>query len=148
MKMKSFIISFFICLSLPIYANDSILSIVNDMQERVLVVQDSSITRLMLDRQNGIERQQVEVQGYRVQVFSSNNQQTGKTEAFRVQKLIEDSELEVDVYVLYNPPFWKVRLGNFRTLEQAQKFKEEVVRRLPELQGDTYTVRDNIIVIE
>lgn len=146
MRRITFAILFIIGLSC--FANDSIPRIISQMQPNVIVVQDEAITRLMLDKQNGIERHQTEVQGYRVQVFSSNNQQTAKTEAFAIQKLIEDSQLETDIYVQYNPPFWKVRLGNFRTIQQAQQFKDEVVRVLPELQGDTYTVRDNIIIME
>ena len=130
------------------FSNDSIPRIIRHMQDNVTIVQDSAITQLMVDKQNGVERKEVEIQGYRVQVFSSNNQRTAKSEAFRIQKMVEDSHLEAEIYVQYNPPFWKVRLGNFRTQEEAQLFKEEVVRTLPELQGDTYPVRDKITVIE
>ena len=130
------------------FSNDSIPRIIQHMQDNVTVVQDSAITRLMLDKQNGVERKQVEIQGYRVQVFSSNHQRTAKSEAFRIQKLVENSDLETEIYVQYNPPFWKVRLGNFRTQEEALLFKDEVIKALPELQGDTYPVRDKITVIE
>ncbi len=136
------------CIVFGVFAEDSIPRIIRHMQDNVTVVQDSAITKLMLDKQSGKERKQVEVQGYRVQVFSSNHQQTAKTEAFRIQKLIDDSGLETEIYVQYNPPFWKVRLGNFRTLEEAQLFKEEVIGKLPELQGNTYPVRDKITVME
>lgn len=129
-------------------ANDSLPRIMLNMQERVQIVQDSAITQLMIDKQNGVERKQVEIQGYRVQVFSSNDQQSAKPDAFRIQKMVDESGLETEIYVQYNPPFWKVRLGNFRTLDEAQLFKDEVVRTLPELQGDTYTVRDKIMVME
>lgn len=145
-RLLSILIAFHI--STLCFADENTPRIMSHMHQRVTIVEDSAITRLMLDKQNGIERKQVEMQGYRVQVFSSNNQQTAKTEAFRIQKLVEESQLNVDVYVQYNTPFWKVRLGNFRTIEEAKLFKEEVTRLLPELQGDTYTVRDNIVVIE
>ncbi len=147
--MRNILITISLCLvTATTLANDSIPRIIQHMQDRVTILQDSAITRLMLDKQNGVERKQVEVQGYRVQVFSGNNQKTAKTEAFRIQKLIENSRLETEIYVQYNPPFWKVRLGNFRTLEEAQLFKDEVVRTIPELQGDTYPVRDKITVME
>ena len=87
-------------------------------------------------------------QGYRVQVYSGNRQQTAKAEAFRIEKLIQESGLGVETYVLYNPPFWKVRLGNFRTQAEAQQLRDEVVRLLPSLQGDTYVVRDQIQLIQ
>lgn len=122
--------------------------IVEDMSQNVRFLGDASVERLLLDREDGIVRQEVQIQGYRVQVFSSNRQQTAKTEAFRIQKLIDKSSLETETYVLYNPPFWKVRLGNFRTHEEALLMKNEVVRLLPELQGDTYVVRDLITVLQ
>lgn len=122
--------------------------IIESMNENVQVYSDTLIDRLLLDKINGTTREQVQIQGYRVQVFSSNQQQTAKTEAFRVEKLITESTIESPTYVLYNPPFWKVRVGNFRTQEEAQLMKEEIVRILPELQGETYVVRDQIQVIQ
>ena len=105
-------------------------------------------TRLLNDKIEGIEREAVQQQGYRVQVYSGNRQQTAKAEAFRIEKLIQESGLGVETYVLYNPPFWKVRLGNFRTQAEAQQLRDEVVRLLPSLQGDTYVVRDQIQIIQ
>lgn len=118
------------------------------MADNVVVIQDSAITRLLNDKIEGIERETVQLQGYRVQVYSGNRQQTAKAEAFRIEKLIQESGLGVETYVLYNPPFWKVRLGNFRTQAEAQQLRDEVVRLLPSLQGDTYVVRDQVQIIQ
>ncbi|MCM1034184.1 MAG: SPOR domain-containing protein [Paludibacter sp.] len=144
-----------VCSAVFVQANDSIpveqnrqLRIVDAMSRNVQVHSAPLVDRLLLDKINGINREQVQVQGYRVQVFSGNQQQTAKTEAFRVEKLISESTIESPTYVLYNPPFWKVRVGNFRTQEEAQLMKEEIIRILPELQGETYVVRDQIQVIQ
>ena len=115
---------------------------------RVIVHQDSTITRLINDKIEGRERQAVEIQGYRVQIFSSNRQQTAKAEAFALEKRLQEMNLSENIYVLYNPPFWKVRIGDFRTQEDAQLLKEDLITRLPDLQGDTYVVRDKITVME
>lgn len=80
--------------------------------------------------------------GYRVQVFSSNVQRTGKAEAFRIEKEIRDLYPDYPVYVNYTSPFWKVRVGNFGTYSQAQSFREELVRAFPHLKSETYTVKD------
>lgn len=122
--------------------------IMEDMQENVQFFGDETVYRLLKDKEEGVVREEVQIQGYRVQVFSSNKQQTAKTEAFRIQKIVEKSSLETEVYVLYNPPFWKVRLGNFRTQAEALLLKEEVIKALPELQGNTYVVRDQITVLQ
>jgi len=80
--------------------------------------------------------------GYRVQVFSSNTQQTAKNEAFKIEKEIRDFFPECPVYVNYFSPFWKVRVGNFGSYSQAQAFKEELIKTFPHLKSETYTVRD------
>ena len=121
--------------------------ILRDMP-RVIVHQDSTITRLINDKIEGRERQAVEIQGYRVQIFSSNRQQTAKAEAFALEKRLQEMNLSENIYVLYNPPFWKVRIGDFRTQEDAQLLKEDLITSLPDLQGDTYVVRDKITVME
>lgn len=137
----------FCSLALSSWAQTS-LTIADDMQSNVTMHQDSAITRLMEAKISGAERETVQVQGYRVQIYSSNRQQTAKTEAFELEKRILEANLAVPVYVQYNPPFWKVRLGDFRTQEEAKLMKEEIIRRLPELQGDTYVVRDQITVVK
>lgn len=123
-------------------------SIFADMEEDVVVISNPSIDRVLLDKINNIHREQVTIQGYRVQVFSSNRQKTAKAEAYKMEKLVKESQIETPVYVLYNPPFFKVRLGDFRTMEEAQAMLEEVVRVLPQLQAETYIVRDQIQVIQ
>lgn len=117
-----------------------------DMQDNVTLNQDASITSLLQDKIDGTEGTMVEITGYRVQIYSSNSQQTAKAEALKLEKKVLDENLEVEVHVLYTPPFWKVRLGDFRTKEEAEILKEEIIRRMPELQGDTYVVRDQITV--
>lgn len=139
---KTFIITL-LCVSSLMMAQD----ILRDMP-RVIVHQDSTITRLINNKIEGRERQAVEIQGYRVQIFSSNRQQTAKAEAFALEKRLQEMNLSENIYVLYNPPFWKVRIGDFRTQEDAQLLKEDLITRLPDLQGDTYVVRDKITVME
>lgn len=117
------------------------------MAERVNLYQDSAITRLIDDKVQGIEGGMQEISGFRVQIYSSNSQQTAKVEAMNLEKkILDEQDLDVKVHVIYTPPFWKVRLGDFRTREEANLLKEEIVRRFPELQGDTYIVRDQVTV--
>lgn len=131
-------------------ADDTIstLPIADAMKNNVLILQDSNITRLMLDKIQGIEREQIQVQGFRVQLFSSSAPQTAKVEAFKVEKRVIELDLDIPTYVLYNPPFWKVRVGDFKTQDEALSLKEELVRLLPDLQGDIYVVRDQIEVLK
>lgn len=124
------------------------ITILDEMSERVTVYAEDGVNRLLQDKIDGTQREQVQVQGYRVQVFSSNQQQTAKNEAFGVEKAITESGFEAPIYVLYNPPFWKVRIGDFRTQAQAQEMKEEIIRLFPQYKGETYVVKDQIQIIQ
>lgn len=110
------------------------------------LVQDSAVAVLLEEAENG-KRELVEIDGYRVQIYSSNQQQTAKGEALELEEKVKES-LTQSVYVQYLPPFWKVRLGDFRTYEEAREYKKIIVAQYPELMGDTYIVRDKIQVLQ
>lgn len=119
--------------------------LLTDAMPNVTVHQDSLVRQLLYDKVSGHEKEEVETDGYRVQIYSSNNQQMAKLEAIRLEKDMRD-KLDVPIYVTYTPPFWKVRVGNFATYEDALDFKNGFVREFPELIGDTYVVRDLVIL--
>ena len=52
------------------------------------------------------------------------------------------------IYVQYLPPFWKVRIGDFRTVEEAKEYKKLFVQQFPDMIGETYVVRDKIKVLQ
>ena len=114
----------------------------------VMVTQDESITRLMQSKEAGITLDEdVEIAGYRVQIFSDNTQGSAKAEAMRIEERFKDL-LEVGVYVLSVPPFIKVRLGDFRTQAEALAFKNHFVATYPDMQSQTYVVRDEHIKVK
>ncbi len=61
----------------------------------------------------------LQMTGYRIQVFSSNNQKTAKTEAFRRETAVKQVMPELSSYVMYQAPFWRVRVGDYQTYEDA-----------------------------
>ena len=112
----------------------------------VQLIQDSTVAVLLDEAVNG-KHELVEIDGYRVQIYSSNQQQTAKSEALDLeQKLLK--AINQTIYVQYLPPFWKVRIGDFRTYEEAKEYKKEFVTQFPALMGDTYIVRDKIQVMQ
>ena len=126
-------------------ANDLRPNIMDSLQG-VEIIQDSSIYLLLRTAIYG-EQQLVEIDGYRVQIYSSNQQQTAKSEALGLETKLKD-KVSQTLYVQYIPPFWKVRLGDFRTYEDAKEYKYLFVQQYPEMQGDTYIVRDKIQVMQ
>ena len=112
----------------------------------VQIIQDSTMTVLLDEAVNG-KREMVEIDGFRVQVYSSNQQQTAKGEALDLETRLKD-KISQTLYVQYLPPFWKVRIGDFRTYEEAKEYKKLFVQQYPDLMGDTYIVRDKIQVMQ
>ena len=123
-----------------------ILLSVLDVFPGVQVVQDSAMTVLLDEAING-KHEMVEIDGFRVQIYSSNRQQTAKGEALDLEEKLKNA-INQPVYVQYLPPFWKVRLGDFRTYEEAREYKQQFVQAYPDLMGDTYIVRDKILVLQ
>ena len=112
----------------------------------VQVIQDSTMAALLDEATNG-KRELVEMDGYRVQVYSSNQQQTAKTEALDLESRLKE-KVNQTIYVQYIPPFWKVRLGDFKTYDEAREYKKLFVQLFPSMMGDTYIVRDKIQVVQ
>ena len=123
-----------------------ILLTVFDSLPGVQLIQDSTVAVLLDEAVNG-KRELVEMDGYRVQVYSSNQQQTAKAEALELETKLKE-KVNQTVYVQYLPPFWKVRLGDFRSYDEAREYKSLFIQQYPELMGDTYIVRDKIQVLQ
>ena len=110
------------------------------------LIQDSTVAVLLEEAVNG-KRELVEIEGYRVQSYSSNQQQTAKAEALELEARLKD-KVNQTIYVQYLPPFWKVRLGDFRSYDDAREYKKIFVEQYPAMMGDTYIVRDKIQVLQ
>ena len=155
MKGKIFSMLFVLIAAMPVMADDTIEVVstvvaprVNLLEQMpsVEVIQDSAVATLLDGAINGT-REWVEIEGYRVQIYSSNQQQTAKGEALDLEEKLQ-SQVNQPIYVQYIPPFWKVRLGDFRTYEEAKEYKKLFVQQFPDLTGDTYIVRDKIKVLQ
>ena len=117
----------------------------NDSNSRgsVKVYQDPRIEPLIIEHKSATEtKSTITGNGYRVQVFSSNAQRTAKAEAFKIEKVLREEFPDYEVYVNYTSPFWKVRVGDFRTFDDAQAVRRELIAAFPNLRSETYTVKD------
>ena len=68
----------------------------------VELVQDSAVAVLLDQAMHG-ERELVEIDGFRVQIYSSNQQQSAKGEALELEARIKE-KVDQTVYVQYLPP--------------------------------------------
>ena len=125
--------------------SDTLHTFILDAMPNVLVHQDSAITLLLEDKSYNRQRGQRQVSGFRVQVYASNTPQVAKNEALDLHETLS-SQVSMAVYVISEPPFWKVRLGDFLTREEAIEYKNQLNVLFPHLQGSTYVVPDQVTV--
>lgn len=82
-----------------------------------------------------------EIDGWRVQIYFSS----ARDAMTKANKMKEEFELDypnVGIYIIYQAPFFKVRVGDFRINQRtkALKFKKEISARYP----TTWLVEDKI----
>lgn len=113
-------------------------------QANVVVHQDS-IMRAALEAQQ-VRGNETTMRGFRVQLFSSNNARTAREAAFKVEKTIREKLPHMAVYVTYTSPFWRVRVGNCPTHDDAHRLRQYLIEQLPQLSTETYIVPDQILL--
>jgi hypothetical protein len=123
----------------------------SDLSKGVVTLhQDEKIKELVYrKKENDIKNKTfATAPGFRVQVFSSNEARTGKANAYRTEEKIKERFPDMTVYVSYLSPFWKVRVGDCLSNAEAQGLRDQVKKEFPELQQETYIVKDQILVPE
>ncbi len=150
MRMKKMILfAVLLCSSSLFATNDTTLfdalSAPDSLTEATVIVHLDSAMQASLEAQQkrGMEKM---ARGFRVQLFSSNNVRTARDGAFRVEKTIREKLPHLAVYVTYTSPFWKVRVGNCPTNEEAQRLRQYIIEQLPQFSAETYIVPDQILL--
>ena len=74
--------------------------------------------------------------GYRIQIFSDNKKQPARDEKARFLSSFN----HVKAHEVYQQPFFKIRVGDFRTKLEAYKFQKEIMAQFP----NSFIVKDEI----
>lgn len=97
--------------------------------KRNQIIQDSRIDVLlqhhivMNKRRNGME-------GYRLEIFF-NSDYNAKEKALEVKTEFLKKYPDLNAYIQFQAPNFRVRIGNFRTKSDASKVKEQIKRDYP-----------------
>jgi hypothetical protein len=78
-------------------------------------------------------------QGYRIQVISTNN----RTKAMEAKTKIYQRFPELKTYLMYQSPFFKLKVGNFLDREDAESYLQDIMEIFP---TGVYVVRDVVEV--
>ena len=144
--MRYFLLLIGLCFGISASAQ---VSIVEELQkERVgqgkgTVHQDAAISALLgsvyVKDENETEPKVLKSRGYRVQVYAGNNSRVARQEANDMAELIKTEFPELPVYAFFQPPRWLCRVGDYRSIEEADasmrrlratgKFKEVSIVR-------------------
>lgn len=124
-------------------------SIVDELQKErvgqgtVTIHQDAGISALLgsvyVKSEDETEPKVLKARGYRVQVYAGNNSRVARQEANEMAELIKVEFPELPVYAFFQPPRWLCRVGDYRSIEEADasmrrlratgKFKEVSIVR-------------------
>ena len=88
--------------------------------------------------------QYVKMRGFKIQVFSGNNQRKSKDEAYSKQRLINDRFEDIETVVYFKSPRWILRACNFRTREEADVMLKEIAKQFPSFGKEMYIVSDTV----
>lgn len=91
--------------------------------------------------------QYYKMRGFKIQVFSGNNQRSSRDEANSKQRMINNAFPELETVVLFESPFWRLRVGNFETRGEAKVVMEELKKHFPSFGREMYVVVDEIKVL-
>jgi hypothetical protein len=79
------------------------------------------------------------IPGYRIQVANSND----RNQVFAIKTKIYQVYPELKPYLIYQPPNYKLKVGNFRTAEEAEPYLQKLTRDFP---SGVYLIHDIIEV--
>ncbi|HNW89770.1 MAG TPA: SPOR domain-containing protein [Bacteroidales bacterium] len=109
----------------------------NGNQQKVTIIEDPKIISLVEKHIYLNEKQKIT--GWRVQIFfeSGNN---SKSRAHAKKGLFMTLFPNTGVYLMFQSPYYKVRVGDFRSRMDAEGFKQKLIRDFP----DAFVVKDEI----
>lgn len=116
-------------------------NIIRSLKERVsgqgvvTIVQDPAISALIEsevpvnefgERIESGDRKVIQATGYRVQVYAGSNSRASRSEAEQMSHRVKEYFPELPVYTSFASPRWLSRVGDFRSIEEA----DAVMRKL------------------
>jgi len=119
---------------------------------RVTVFEDENITHVLgrpvpPARQVSIAPDGTEyfaMRGYRIQAYVGNNQQASMNQANARKAVIENAFPQHESEVIFTTPWWRLRVGNFETRDEAEEVMREMRGRFPAFGREMSVIQDNV----
>ena len=107
----------------------------NQTDSLTTVVKDSRINKL-----NKTYKDSYKLKGFRIQIYSGNKKQPANQARSTFSKVYRKKK----AHMKYEQPYYKVRVGDFKTKLEALKFKNDLVKYFP----NCFIVKDEIDIDE
>jgi hypothetical protein len=133
--MKYIIGCILLILSLPIFAQTDTSSVVVHKDPRVDLLVKKQIQINELTTRDARSR----IQGYRILVISTNDRNKATTAKTKIYQEFP----ELKAYLMYQSPYMKLKVGDFKSREEAEPYLSAIQRFFP---SGVYIVRDVIEV--
>jgi len=151
MKLKFFIVFLFLPLFCHAQTESTIVDVLqqNNSGGKITINSDPKINELIgkpLAGTNSSSEVFIKLRGYRIQAFSGNQQQS-RAEAESRAKQIKSLFPDISTDVTYKAPVWRLRIGDFRTNEEATNFMNDLKKKYPTLGKEMNIVTDEIKVV-
>ncbi|OFY93877.1 MAG: hypothetical protein A3K10_02810 [Bacteroidetes bacterium RIFCSPLOWO2_12_FULL_31_6] len=133
MYLKTGLFFILIYFNTNVFCQDNLMSDSLNTVSNVSVIKDSRINEILSTYKSSYT-----LSGYRIQIFSDNKKQPARDEKAKFLSLYTS----VKAHEVYQQPFFKIRVGDFRTKLEAYKFQKEIQLQFP----NCFIVKDEIEV--
>ena len=133
--MKFWMLSFFIFIGLFSFAQTDSNNVVVHKDPRLELLVKKQIEVNEVTSRNSRRS----APGFRIQVISTNN----RNKAMEAKTKIYQRFPELKAYLMYQSPFFKLKVGNFIEREEAESYMQDILQLFP---TGVYVVRDIVEV--
>jgi len=92
---------------------------------------ETTVAPVAVDNTRKVMRKSYRIKGYRVQVYSGAKRD-GRTKAQRAGNVVKTILPGTPVYVHFSSPQWKCRVGNYRTIQEANAALRKLKKKFPQ----------------
>jgi len=102
---------------------------VNSGEGSLIIHQDNRLD-ILVNRFEEVQKNRKGMPGYRIQIYFGSGR-TARTDAYEAKANFLTKFSDFPAYVLYQSPFYKVRVGDFRSKREAHDLLIKVQRTFP-----------------
>lgn len=96
---------------------------------KVEIIQDYRISQL-IDKHTYLNHEFDEIQGFRIQIYFDSGNNSKKNAVIAKNEFLEKYN-GAYAYISFKEPYYRVRIGDFRTLLDAEGYLQKIIRDYP-----------------